>query len=117
MNATEKRIRIAELRGWTFPHGSVVTHESQLCRRPGGNWATQRDSVPDYLNSRDACAEFEAGLKGMEQFRYREQLYQVCGEAAARGDFHEGDDVHFCVITASAAQRCDAFLLLHGEKP
>jgi hypothetical protein len=60
--------------------------------------------VPDYYNSLDACAEFERTLPG-DAVDYCEKLCEVTGAEPS-------DRVFLCreVITATAPQRCEAYL-------
>lgn len=112
MTATEKRIRIAELRGWTRPTGDTCY---------GSRWLESvARELPDYLNSRDACAEFEAGLTPEERIKYVCELHWVVPDADLSLSFdmmHDNAPYIFPAITATPAQRCDAFLRVKGENP
>lgn len=103
MTDTEIRIVIAEKCGWVNLHvneiyGILGTPPKSI----SGNW----DKVPDYPNDLNACHEFEETLaeehngEGSGPY-YRNILGGICG-------------THAKAISATARQRCEAFLRAHG---
>jgi len=119
MNTTElqaltpeqKRIRIAELRGYVRPFRTEFRFAARDgncgCGEDGlndayGNW------IPDYLNDLNAMHEAEAALDKGQQRDYDYALTEVTTGNRLYGG------AGFDVLHATAAQRADAFLLAVG---
>jgi hypothetical protein len=105
MTDEQMRIKIAEACGW-----SKVDGDNGL--RPDGIFTV----LPDYLNDRNACAEFEATLTDMEQDEYYRHLVTLCNEAAREQRNFRLVSI-FYQITATARQRSLAFLKTKGILP
>lgn len=109
---------IAELRGWTrtwdpafrqwvqrSPDGLEVICDPD----PGSGWETNK--LPNYYGSRDACAEFESTITDEEDQKeyagllhhFTTKKWQISIQSA------------FPTVTATAPQRCEAFLRLHNR--
>jgi hypothetical protein len=123
MDKTQQRIAIAEACGWKrWDHPDALKRKEgwimpeNFVEDPEG-FQVSRHSVPDYLNDLNAMHEAEKVLDWDQKYDY--------GEALARmtiGD--EFDDPegftpnglgYFAPITASAAQRAEAFLRTLGK--
>ena len=96
LSAEEKRIKVAELRGWCRFSGKGTD-------RLGGqhiSWGMPSDDclIPDYLNDLNACHEFETRLSSKTDFTNRLIRIMETGQPL--------DMVH-----ATAEQRCKAFVL------
>ena len=120
MNSTEKRIRIAELLEWKGPFQNEWLRErgyegEDVYDYCGTNPQGDRDSLPNWPESRDACAEFEVGLSDCEMWDY---TLILAGVTIAKGYFpllSRSETLR--AMLATPAQRCDAFLRVKGEKP
>lgn len=141
MNLTneEIRIKVAEslgvhtkhCRGWTMTHTSF--------RHGSGTWKhftdeaaaiewnrlfpfeefktetyTQVNLLPNYTESLDACAEFEKTLTDEEQQEYFYQLNEEVGLVSPRSPAWLLEWSVFKLITATARQRCLAYLKTKG---
>jgi hypothetical protein len=129
MTAEQQRIRIAEAlgvqtEGWWCPHCErevapafvtfQETHDphSEGCGRP-----VEGMPIPDYPNSLDACATFEAWLRDHPD---REHDYGIALARLSIGEEFEEDGFmpngwgYFAVAHATAQQRCDAFCAVMG---
>jgi len=102
------RIACAEACGWKDinpKHGAPIG-------RPA-DWDTERDTrwfnLPDYPNDLNACAQFEATLKYEEQPVYLLHLKRVLMRTSPTQSAAE-----FEQTTATARQRCEAFLKVKG---
>lgn len=100
------RVRIAEAQGWK--RSELITdlwyhQDSPHCQ--DGEYC-EEELIPDYPNSLDACAQFEAGLTDETQrWKYISELIDITQA--------ESMEVHsevFVVATATAHQRCLAYL-------
>ncbi len=78
--------------------------------------------IPDYLNSRDACAQFEATLNSDEQKKYGEKLRAIINQTDMERLLlmplyskqpWTGTNV-FLVATATPEQRCLAYAKVKG---
>lgn len=111
MNLTDEeiRIKVAEAMGWKV---NPVVHNL------GIHPQLQRGHhiLPDYPADLNACAEFEATLTEMEQTHYTAHLIAQCGDVA-----RESRNLKFVrlfyQITATARQRCLAYLKTKGLIP
>lgn len=73
---------------------------------------------PNYWHSRDACAEFEAGMSIHESIRYVEALEPIVmrdWNVAHPTERLRGTDIKWFLATATAPQGCEAFLRMHGK--
>ena len=133
MNATEKRIRIAELLGYKIVRDEYFAvlhapngywgHNCGLHLSDGEIWRGHLEPhpelplvLPNWPESRDACAEFEASLKDdhtKQDFEIARYVHALENQVSARVP---SCGWSFALATASAAQRCDAFLRVKGEK-
>jgi hypothetical protein len=115
MTPDEMRVRIAELLGFTNVHrlnkwkegtphsdGTLVGDRDGLTKRP----------LQNYDTSLDACAEFEATLTDDEHFEFRSALYDLAMKEDAS---HTIQDCARQTVSATALQRCEAFLRVKGE--
>ncbi len=122
MNAERQRIAIAELRGWTLcqPRAShtglpwisgmnpkpdvitlVVPCDGSPPRAP--NEADYGfETLPNYPEDLNACADFEESLSLYEQTEYKKHLIEVT------------DSTEFLLLHAKPAQRCAAYLRVKG---
>lgn len=114
MTPEEKRIKIAEACGWIPRHNYYWTAPGTAYPLiSGGN-------LPDYLNSLDAIHEAE---KVLAKDRYTRLLYFhellgiVCPDSDRLAAEPYGDEEYASAMSATAAQRADAFLAVIGEKP
>jgi hypothetical protein len=77
--------------------------------------AACEEEIPDYPHSLDECAEFEKGLTDEEREEYARTLYDDAPiNGLIRDGFIQWESV-FVIATASARQRCLAFLGVRGE--
>lgn len=98
MNNDEITRAIAKEMGWTNfdPDFLIACH-------PQKGWIT----IPDYPLSLDACAEFEKGLTSSEHWSFRAELW---GITEADPSQVNGEEHNRRYISATALQRCEAFL-------
>lgn len=134
MTNDEKRIAIAEKCGWVWyriPYHDRETHHRCLClpalheydgqaecwlvRADGSericNMKYMEDNghVPNYTEDLNACHEMEKVLTTFQQADYVNFLYRSNTTNKPQYFIHPD-------CFATAAQRCDAFLLTHGFK-
>ena len=70
---------------------------------------TPKTMLPNYHSSLDACAEFEATLTTpFDKNCYAALVFDQLSEVDQTGE------LDFCMITATAPQRCEAYLKLKG---
>lgn len=86
------------------------------------DWAQVFAFVPDYPNSRDACALFEATLTLTEQYLYGSELARLLFDTddSLRALSTDRDDFPHMfnkVATATPRQRCLAYLTAKGKRP
>ena len=90
MTPTEQARRVAEWCGYVPYTGPTTAEELAQC-----------DPMPDFQNSLDACAEFEAEIKRRGwQNNYVAELTEIIGNQFIVGDWE--------IATATAAQRLAA---------
>lgn len=116
MTPEEKRIRIAELCGWTRNHdGSLVFYWVS----PNGNvspHATNRylahEQLPDYFNDLNAMREAEDTLRGNHVRWFEHELERIVFKAATDDDWcdEKGVSARVRLWHATAEQRAEAFL-------
>lgn len=107
MTDTDKVRIVAKWCGW-----KQSSEEPYYWHRPDG----KIDELPDYLNSRDACAEFERVVKGLGWVctgRYGDSLRSIVVEGWGK-PLLKGD-ITFLMATATPAQRLDAILAVIEE--
>ena len=100
MTPEKQRIAIAEACGWTD-----IERRDCGADKSDFDWSGRPISsdnpwnrLPNYLNDLNACAEFERNLQAFTELYYTVNLiYILC-------------DDRFELITATATQRCEAFL-------
>lgn len=123
----EIRIKVAESRGWTreptdiqglygwiSPQGGFAGryHHPEMPEPYEGD-----PSVPNYPKDLNACAEFEATLTDEEQQEYFYQLNEEVGLVSPRSPAWLLEWSVFKLVTATARQRCLAFLKTKGILP
>jgi hypothetical protein len=92
--------RPAELRRDYTPASHFVGKDNEI-----------RRNLPNYHASLDACREFEATIKTLNDMGD----YMVNLERAITGVGIRSTSGQFAMITATAAQRCEAFLRMHKK--
>ena len=99
---------IAESLGWrqspigdTRKLGWVNPEDRAQVSRPA-------HELPNFFSSLDACASFEKTLNRLDQLQYETMLKQAVQGVS---DF---PPIDFELITATAPQRCEAFLKVRG---
>lgn len=125
------RVIVAELRGWRFENYGPAEYPKLYWKlyTPSGELVDDRHTsksfiallLPSYTTSRDACAEFEAGLTEGEKARYAANLYLAVDDFDQDVTIHPEDYVDngipskwayvFPLVSASALPRCIAFIL------
>lgn len=116
MNITDEeiRIKVAEACGW-----EVIS--DTLCNvKPDKNGDPEIEPIaplPNYPESLDACAEFEKTLTTEEQQEYFYQLNEEVGLVSPRSPAWLLEWSVFKLVTATARQRCIAFLKTKEVQP
>lgn len=105
MNLTDEEIRIKVAEA----HGTMRWSYALPTKCIGA-------SVPNYPEDLNACAEFEKTLNKAEQDAYWCHIVNLCNEAAREQKKFELVGI-FYQITATARQRCIAFLKTKGIIP
>lgn len=111
MSPEAQRIAIAEACGWSLQESPFPT----VC--PGKVWlrtnpmaaASTNDLLPDYLTDLNAMHEAEAHLLKVHARKYTRELSALV-EPEYVEEYH-----YFRVISATAAQRAEAFLRTIGK--
>lgn len=96
---------------WPIEHG----RGGVMCQRPT-SWVDEDFSgAPDFPNDLNACAEMEHAILDTEWIAYKEALVSVTGalKKAGIGELQELDTR--LLISATARQRCEAFLRVRGK--
>jgi hypothetical protein len=103
MTPEAQRIAIAEACGWrTQPDSQGKRWEDTSALEDG--WFYESE-LPDYLTDLNACAEFEATLTAEEYSAYHHVLvHDICAHPSSVRP-----------LSATAAQRCEAFLRTIGK--
>jgi len=106
MNKEQINMAIAESLGWKFnqQHPWVTEECLNTVLSPSGDWYS---FSPEYCDSLDACAEFEATLTddcnlNSGRVRYNNILMSICGS-------------HAKCVSAKSSQRSEALLRLKGK--
>ena len=102
----EANLVIAEACGWIkFWQPDNEQHEST------GHWEWRRGDdtirrLPDYCRDLNACADMEKCLKQQERGEYMDRISEISGLSG---------DMGWGCQTATAAERCEAFLKTIGK--
>lgn len=121
MTPTEINRAIAELRGARdirISNRWEVTDPPEAPCVDVGLFADGIRAIPDYYHSLDACASFEGTIKlNEDQCIYRDMLIGVVSGDMRNGIGMDGELMcnDFDFATATAPQRCEAFLRMHGK--
>ncbi len=118
MNPDEKRVKIAELRGWRDIQDRAFM--SAITATPVGIYRDEKGyrTIPDYLNDRNAIIEVWKGLNPLHRFKAAVALKQLVrgepvridGESLLLGKCQvDASDLADC-LTATPEQLCDAYL-------
>lgn len=131
MTDDEIRIAIGEDQGWVLKWQNEGGAPLLDAKPKGHSWEVwvppqsdkrswrrmfQQENVfpPDYPNNLNACSEFERTLTYDEETRYVVHLFRICG-----WNINHADD-RLCVgnarkpVSATARQRCEAYLKTKG---
>jgi hypothetical protein len=101
MTSQKQRTAIAEACGWTVEEGTTVGHA------PNGAFLCE---IPDYLTDLNAMHEAEKVLKsGTQWMVHVNHLREITGEPKGCELFV------FALVSATAAQRAEAFLRTLGK--
>lgn len=116
------RVKIAEACGWT----DICTQCTDSFERyvhpanrqftlrgnpPKPRTTAYRISIPDYCNDLNACHEMEKVLTSRQRCLFEAEILQIT-TGKDRFDYDRGDLI--AVITATAEQRCRAFIATLG---
>ena len=74
--------------------GQIVEKDGVLCRLV---------DIPNYHGDLNACAEMEKVLTDDQHELYRIELFEICGDNSRK------------IVSATAPQRCEAFLRTIGK--
>ena len=101
MTPEQINIAIAEACGWT-----VIGHSDGLLMgcRPGNS--TIRNPIPNYHDDLNACHEMENVLELQDSDLFGRYVMEVARVVDLQGGYY---------ITATAPQRCEAFLKVIGK--
>ena len=119
MTQQEKRIKIAEVCGWTAIGYGYLEHctgfgDNLLIGHRGG----PAKAIPDYFNDLNAMHEAEKYLKRQQKLLYGQTLADIVGfnddyyvERLEHNDrvYHFNSYCLLCIAQATAAQRAEAF--------
>jgi len=108
MTPEEQRIALAEWAGWKYSPSanSSIKHEAIMAWYRPGNSPWHLEQLPDYLNDLNAVHELEKRLSISDREAYRSILSQ-------NAIFYPetiGTCTDWCLIHASAEERCEALL-------
>lgn len=127
MKLEEIRIKMAECLGWTFDKSRFSGHECVVVSHPSHGTSTGRlEQVsamldllkcPNYPEDLNACHAAEKTLNKEQQKLYADCLYVITGLGTEQPNPHSEKELvqwftraFFQVATATAMQRCEAFL-------
>lgn len=106
------RARVAELLGWkSWQEQSPYMKEIMLTYYLSPEGEKHASPWPDYCNDLNACASFEEKMKTTARYRYVCKLAVISGTANL-----ENLDEAWSTITATAEQRCQAFVAVMEGK-
>ena len=113
MNEQEKRIKIAEARGYVL-FENIVKGDPDKRQWFPPNKSTSQDSndltcLPDYFRDLNACREMVTGLTNEQRFDYVYALNDELGLVPLGSPASFREVVLFEFLNATAAQRCEAF--------
>lgn len=120
MTDQEIRIAVAEARGWKWVKGTGWMFRSKLTHTPAhfeGKLKNYCDILPNYPNDLNVCVAFENTLSIHGQIKYVEALAEIIlsPELKRHGKRWLGqEDKFWFMTTATARQRCEAFLRVKG---
>ena len=130
MTNEEIRIKVVEAMGLKFVRaGNIKMPNAQEMwpdhwqdtrgkrKRIDGSIVGITVALPNYPESLDACAEFEATLTDEEQQEYFYQLNEEVGLVSPRSPAWLFEWSVFKLVTATARQRCLAYLKTKGLIP
>ena len=103
---SELRVKVAELCGYTTEEREHHT----IWIRPNGETLGYVAHLLDYSNDLNACAEFEKGLSKEQKEVYTCNLYRVVVNSDGRRHFPISAWMAFWLLSATAEQRCRAFV-------
>jgi hypothetical protein len=110
MTQQEKRIKIAELRGWTNVTYSTY-HNDVVGREPSFSF-NNRSVVPNYFSSLDACYEMEKGMTDDQRWHQVCQIVDYHVAPAGFPLFSRREVILLCQATAT--QRAESFGITMG---
>ncbi len=124
MSSSQINQTIAEILGWAKIETSIAPDgESMVCGvKP--NYPDYSNpakyTIPNYHSDLNACAEFERTLSPAERCVYAETLCAITEGEIVDWGYYEGEaSIEWFqiaeLITATAPQRCEAFLRLKGK--
>ena len=110
MSDEEIRIKIAESLGWKWNASTDVGGKAfpECWAHDEHGFAWQVADLPNYPESLDACAEFEATLTVNERLTFRNLLVRAQAECPYPDTY---------AVSATARQRCLAYLKTKGIIP
>jgi hypothetical protein len=120
MNMTnqEKRIKIAEICGWTQIENTHTIVAGGVWRGypPKMQIIGEKELIPDYLNDLNTMASAEKILTVKQAGEYCNNLIAIVyqGELSCP-DFRDNSYMCFLVLRASAEQKADAFLQVFNK--
>lgn len=100
MTDEQINIKIAELCGW---------------QTSAPSWDIGRHDCPNYAADLNACHEFAAWLNLEQQIKFAEELQCIILESPYRAWWDATVMEVFQIADATARQRCEAFLRVHGQ--
>lgn len=110
MTQDQKRIKIAEARGWT-PHDEKEVHAAARLFNPGKWWRLPSEDtiatlelLPDCFNDLNACHEMEEVLTNDQYDVFWNILAALANRQHAARQL-----ANRAFLSATAAQRCEAF--------
>ena len=107
MTNEEIRIKVAESLGWHEKPEPVGSANATAWWKGSDRYPSYLMPVPNYPESLDACAEFEATLSDEELEQYREHISVALNDVCRMG----------YGFTAKAIVRCLAYLKTKGLFP
>jgi hypothetical protein len=112
MTPEQQRIAIAEACGWTNVAPLIVKNVKHEGDDITVGISSASGWIPDYLNDLNACHEMEKGLDYEQCEAFSTTLADIVHAANREKDY--AFPWAFARIHATAAQRCEAFLLTLG---
>ena len=109
MTDEQINIAIAESLGWTEISDWKAAGINGL--HPSGQWT---EVIPNYTADLNACHEFEKTLDDKQLARYAQQIIGSARREMNIPDHESHYPVPF-IISATARQRCEAYLITLGK--